>query len=345
MADGHPPRTQASWATSREEPGGEPFMSDIIRTFVDDPSGEEREEIGCPVCSARKAELVFVGRDRLFWRAGVYPLVRCRDCAMLYVNPRPTVAALGAHYPSNYFAYALPNEVPPVFRPLLHWFTRGISLRRIRYLEAVTGKLGANARVVDVGCGINSLLYWLRRVRGCEGIGVDMNPAMSAWVKEHLGMRVEQGTLEQVHFEDGKLDVVFMTEYLEHEPDPRAVLREARRILAPGGHLAIEIPDPTGWPARLFRSLWWNLDVPRHLVFFGPDSLARLLDECGFELVRTRRFGLPFYIGTSLYQAIGLRYSPRLHWAFTLLSGFLGVPFFPFAQLAPEFLYTVARAR
>ncbi|MFW5924716.1 MAG: class I SAM-dependent methyltransferase [Myxococcota bacterium] len=320
-------------------------MTAIVRQFTSLAHQEILEEVACPLCGAHDDSPAMVARDRLFGRPGAYPLVRCDACAMLYVNPRPTPDALGAHYPDDYFAYALPTDMPKAFRPLLQWLTRGISLQRIRYLEKAMGRIPSDASIVDVGCGINSLLWWIRRLRGAEGIGVDFKQEVVDWVRAELGMRVERGTLKEVAFEPASVDVVTMTEYLEHEPNPRDVLDEARRVLKPGGHLAIEIPDPTGWPARTFGSAWWNLDVPRHLVFFEPSTLERMLDQCGFDLVRVQRFGLPFYVGTSLYQALGLRYSPRYHGLFLLLSGLLGAPFAPFTPLVPEFLFAVARAR
>ncbi len=320
-------------------------MSNIVRTFESIEHGEAQEEIACPVCGSADSELAFMAKDRLFGRPGGYRLVRCTECTLLFVNPRPSFAALGAHYPDNYFAYSLPSDVPGFFEPLIQWLTRGISLQRIKYLEKVTGRLSADTQIVDVGCGINSLLYWLKKKRGCEGTGVDFKPEVVEWVRSQLGMPIEQGTLQDVGFDEGSVDVVAMTEYLEHESDPRVVLDEAQRVLKPGGHLAIEIPDPTGWPARTFKSTWWNLDVPRHLVFFDPDTLGKMVEQCGFELVSVKRFGIPFYVGTSIYQALGLRYSARFHWAFLLLAGVMGAPFAPFTPLTPEFLYAVARKK
>ena len=38
---------------------------------------------------------------------GDYPVVRCQQCEFVYVNPRPTFASLGAHYPDGWVAWAV----------------------------------------------------------------------------------------------------------------------------------------------------------------------------------------------------------------------------------------------
>jgi SAM-dependent methyltransferase len=139
--------------------------------------------------------------------------------------------------------------------------------------------------------------------------------------------------------------VMTLLEYIEHESDPRAVLSEARRVIRGGGHLAIEIPHPSGFVARTFGRYWWNLDVPRHLIFFDPDTLRKQLASCGFELLSVKPFTLPLYIGASVLQALGQRHwNKNKRWV-PLVAGLLGLPFLPFQPLLPEFLFTVAKAK
>ena len=318
----------------------------IVRTFVSNEHGETQEQIACPLCESSAAELVLEGQDLLFRRPGRYPLVRCEACGLKYVNPRPTPEELGRHYPNDYFGYEVPEEDAPWFsRWLLSGFARGIALRRIRYLEKVTGRIGPDAAVADVGCGMNRLLYTLKKMRGCEGIGVDFKPEVVEYVRGRLGMPIVQGNLKEASFRDGQFDVMTFLEYIEHEPDPGAVLSEARRVTRSGGHIVIEIPDPSGWVARTFGRYWWNLDVPRHLVFFDPDTLAKQLSICGFELISVKPFTLPFYVGASVLQVLGQRHWRKNKLWMPMIAGLLGAPFLPFQPLMPEFLFTVARAK
>ena len=80
-------------------------------------------------------------------------------------------------------------------------------------------------------------------------------------------------------------------------------------------------------------------------MFFTPDTLRRMLDETGFELVSVRPFTLPLYVGMSIVQALGLRHWRRQKDLYPLFSALLAAPLLPFTALMPEFMYAVARAK
>jgi SAM-dependent methyltransferase len=319
-------------------------MVQVRRTFDSEEHGEMQEEIACPLCGACSERLVLTARDLLFARPGRYRLVQCEACDLWYVNPRPTAEVLGRHYPDEYFGYRIVEDEPRLLRPFLRAFARGISRRRIGYLERVAGRIETDFAMLDVGCGVNHLLQYVKQQRGCEGLGLDFKEEIVRYVKQELHMPIVQGTLLTAGFEQGRFDLITMMEYLEHESDPAATLKEARRVIRDGGHLALELPCVSGLPARVFRSLWWNLDIPRHLVFFTPHTLGRMLEQCGFELLKVKTFTFPFYLGMSLVQALGQR-----HWAsnqrvFPLVSALLGAPFLPLQFSLPEFMFAVTRA-
>ena len=317
----------------------------VLRRFTDPTNGEAQEEIACPLCGKTDFETLFEGTDLVFHRAGKYRVVKCRGCELQFTNPRPTFESLGAHYPDNYFCYVPPEEGFPLFRPILRWFLTGIQRLRTRFMERTTGRLTPETRILDVGCGMNDLLWSIQQTRGCVGTGLDFKEEMVAFVRDRLKMPIIKGTLSNAGIPDGSYDVVTMMEYLEHESDPRKTLEEARRVLKPGGHLAIEVPYVEGWPARRFGPKWWNLDVPRHLVYFTPKTLARMLDECGFELVRVDPFTVPLYIGSSVLLWLGYRFDINDKFLGRFLASILGWPFLLFLKFCPEFMFCVARAK
>jgi SAM-dependent methyltransferase len=314
----------------------------VLREFTSE-WGEPQEEVTCLTCGANDADFVIESSDVLYGKPGLYRVVRCRACALAYVNPRPTFAALGAHYPDDYMCYQAPEADPTMFRGLSEAVARNLTRRRLVRLEKVIGRIPSQLQLADVGCGLNALLEMIKRERGPIGTGIDVKASMVERIQSQLHMPAVHGTLKDAHFQDAELDLVMMLEYLEHESNPSAVLAESRRVIKTGGHIAIEIPHMTGRPARWFKNRWFNLDLPRHLVFFDPDTLRRAFADNGFELVSYEPFAIPLNIGISVLFKVGGLNMARSTYA-PLLAAALGVPFLPFQRYIPEFAFAVGRA-
>jgi SAM-dependent methyltransferase len=160
--------------------------------------------------------------------------------------------------------------------------------------------------------------------------------------------------LRSAGFPDGFFDVVTMWHVLEHLPDPAAALAEARRVLQADGLLVIEVPNLGSLTFRLCRERWWPLDVPRHLLHFTPQTLGRLLDAGGFEVVRRQDFhaadaALSFISFVNRLGLIGRlqgdhyfvsdyrRAAPAAKVSFLLLAPLLGLLSVPYSALATLF--------
>jgi SAM-dependent methyltransferase len=263
---------------------------------------------------------------------------------MKYVDPRPTVEALARHYPDDYPPVRVPGAKPTLAGRLgdvlidLRW------LGYIRAVERVIGRISADATVVDVGSGLNELLVRLERLRGCRGLAVDFTPGVVEYIRTRLRMPVCQGSLLDARLQPGTVDLVTMNQYLEHEPDPRSVLTEARRISRPGAHLVVEVPYMDGLPSRVFGSCWSQLDVPRHLAFYTPETMTKMLERCGYRLIHLQPFGAPFSVGVSVLQALGFKRLGRMRAIDALFIVLAGAPFLPFFPWLREFMLVVARA-
>jgi SAM-dependent methyltransferase len=306
---------------------------------------ENQESVACPLCGAHDEQLVFVAPDTMFNQPGFYRNVACARCSMRYVNPRPTMAALSRHYPADYLCYSNFQEEHWLLKWAFARLQRDQTRRRIRQVERVIGRFAAGSRVLDVGCGRGDLLAFLKNERGCAVTGVDVNAGVVETVHRELGIAVRQGTLCETAWPEQSFEVVTMTEYLEHEPQPRPVLDEARRVLTPRGILAIEIPDISSPLGRLFGPNWWQVDAPRHLTFFSPVALTRLLEEVGFEVVSLRKHGLVMSLGYSLLQALGFRYFKSNKLIFLTISTLIGLLFWPLLLFTRDFMMVVARRR
>jgi SAM-dependent methyltransferase len=87
---------------------------------------------------------------------------------------------------------------------------------------------------------------------------------------------------------EGSYDAVTLWDVIEHLADPAAELRHLHRLMRPGGILAVSTMDVDAAAARLLGRRWpWYMQM--HLFYFSRRTLARLVEQTGFEVVETRR--------------------------------------------------------
>ncbi len=149
--------------------------------------------------------------------------------------------------------------------------------------------LGPDDRVLDVGCGNGWAVRWLVERGAGAGIGVDVSPQMInrarqlAQGDDRFQFQVASG--DALPLPDGHVSHLLSVESLYYYPDPARALREWRRVVRPGGRLAIVIElyaENTG-------SLSWvdALDVAVHVL--GADQLADMARAAGWTDVRWRQ--------------------------------------------------------
>jgi ubiquinone/menaquinone biosynthesis C-methylase UbiE len=159
--------------------------------------------------------------------------------------------------------------------------------------------LRAGLSLLDIGCGPGTITADLARlVAPGPVIGLDASADVVAQAEAHAAasgltnLRFEVGDLFALAHDDASFDVVHAHQVLQHLVDPVAALVELRRVLRPGGILAVRDGDYGGlrWApddARLDRWLELYLDLTRrngHDALIAP-SLLRLAHKAGFGQV------------------------------------------------------------
>ncbi len=159
-----------------------------------------------------------------------------------------------------------------------HWWfqgTRSLVLELIAaHLPAETG--ASPPRIVDLGCGTGLTLTRLRERFGGEPVGLDIEPRALAFCRERGHERLFEGSLLATPFADESFDVVVALDVIEHLEDDLAAVREATRVLAPGGLLVLTVPA-CPW-------LWSEHDVAlHHHRRYRARGLRALVREAGLE--------------------------------------------------------------
>ena len=95
-------------------------------------------------------------------------------------------------------------------------------------------------------------------------------------------MYLFEGTLEQAQFGDESFDAIVMIETVEHLLDPAETLRQAYRLLRPGGAIWIAVPNLPSIMLPLLGVDWSVLSPVEHLYYFTEQTLSQMLRNIGF---------------------------------------------------------------
>lgn len=241
----------------------------------------EWEEVKCALCNTNDTTLLFVAKERLFGIPGEFPIVRCKQCGLVYVNPRPNRQTMADFYPSEYVPHGQVTSQKGyrVGVKLWHAYTR-LFLHNIDLLEDIKP-----SRVLDVGTGSGEYLLILRE-KGWDPVGVEpAHNAAALAIKK--GIQVYQGEIHDVGFPDQSFGAVTFRGSLEHIHDPLEALRETERVLQDDGVVLIEVPNFRCPEVRIFGRWWTPIEAPRHLYHFTKETLTAMLKRAGFSVVRT----------------------------------------------------------
>jgi demethylmenaquinone methyltransferase/2-methoxy-6-polyprenyl-1,4-benzoquinol methylase len=224
------------------------------------------------------------------------------------------------------------DRIAPVYDFMNHAMTMGLD-RRWRRLAAESA-VSPGDKVLDACCGTGDLAIASRRLLGSDGevTGLDFSDGMLKRARRKSG-EIEwiRGDLLRLPFADETFDAATVGFGVRNVEDLDRALRELRRVLRPGGRLAIlEIVRPRG-PLKVFFRAWFDGLVPlagkvlpggaaySYLPasvrrFPGPTELGERVRDAGFDPVAHRLLGggiVVLMVGESTGATSGARHRPR----------------------------------
>lgn len=250
-----------------------------------------RESAPCALCGGEDFQPVLEGVEDLVWRKpGRFTLARCAGCGLVMTRPRPDPGALAWYYQDAYSGDSEPakNKREGARSPI----NRMLNGYRLHVISKVR-PVGEADHVLDVGCSYGGFLWLARERTGCRASGVELDAGSVAEALEPEAIDYRQGTLLSAGYAASSFTVVSFLECLEHDPTPVDSLKEAWRVLEPGGVVAVEVPNFQGFWRHVFGRYWLPLLTPQHLVHFTPRTLRRALEQAGFEVVHRQTMFFP----------------------------------------------------
>src|SRR6266498_5006086 len=165
--------------------------------------------------------------------------------------------------------------------------------------QLVKTHLTPDSRLLEIGCGAGNLLLQAV-IKDSYPVALDLSMQALTFVRSRLQEACQgadaprdfvciQAVGELLPLPDSSFDCIILSEVIEHLETPQVSIREAARVLRPGGRLLITTPN--------YRSLWplmeWAVDMlnmapkmagEQHISHFYPSSLKQMLVETGLSV-------------------------------------------------------------
>ncbi len=222
------------------------------------------EKVICNLC----------GHDEtLHWgrKAGI-DIVKCRNCGLVYCNPRPDNNELQKFYSEDYFIEGHYEED---------------FLRQRMYeieIKEIIKKIGQYGRFLDVGCAVGKFLHTLPDT--FEKWGTEFSEDAAQIGRKRFGLNIITGQIRDITLQDDFFDIIQMRGVLEHSQNPFEDLAKIRSLLKDTGTLRIsQLPNIGGISARIFGARFNQVKPSEHLYYFTPATLKAMLEKTGFKIV------------------------------------------------------------
>lgn len=292
----------------------------------------EIEHVRCDLCDSDSTELYY--RAKSLYSETFFNVVRCTECGLIRVNPRPANKEwfISRHSSADFLVKGQQETFEPSFIERNYLLAR-IRLRQIR--EYLT-----RGRALDFGCGNGTFVY-AALSEGWDAVGIDLNEGLIEAANMYWkGFRLEKGwrnarmdlggrmagavrqnrktdrffaasakSFAREHAES--FDVINSSQVLEHLVSPSRSVAALVRMLKRGGLLIVDVPNISCWKEIVKRGS--TLNPTAHLYYFDRSTIKRLMEENGLEVLSISTWMTFFGVWNKILPPLGLkRFIPQL---------------------------------
>jgi SAM-dependent methyltransferase len=254
---------------------------------------------------------------------------QCEHCHVIFLNPQPTLETLKQQYTRQTLL-----ETGPASAWFMHkrYFLRALLRERLRDVLRYRG----HGDLLDVGCGMGDFCD-VAREGGFTVYGTEFSDTYATHTKNAMGFKdIYVGRLQEIDFGGRQFDVISLWHVLEHLPDPLETLARLKKLLKPGGIVAIEVPNAEQKRKRpIYVSDLENYPIDRleHLFYYSGRALQNACATAGFQMLGLRyvdahqpaRHLLKHVLRTIKRPIKQLLYMGRHHQGFSAVRIFLTV--------------------
>jgi len=228
----------------------------------------------CPVC-----DLSIVEWKRKLIADQEYKIDMCNGCGYAFVNPRPTLKFLSEYYANFHIS---DEDIQVGEKGDKYAYSVVDAIRIVKKISELTNNIG-DLNFLDVGCGhglvTREAIYSRFHVTALELSDIERGVAYK--LTELMPIN---SSFEDYSCDSDSLDVINLSQILEHVVDINLWASKSHRCLKKGGVLAIALPNFNSFLRYLLGEADPYICPPVHLNFFNNKNLIKLLDSHGFDI-------------------------------------------------------------
>lgn len=260
------------------------------------------ESPACNNCGSKRNKVVWDGL--ITWEhKGIFRVVKCSACGLIYLNPRPTRAKIGNYYPKESY-WGRDVAVNP---------TNADFKKEREYafgpIYDFVMKHKNKGSILDIGAGTGTFLSNFKEL-GWKVDGVELSNDAVKFSKKIFKIKLKIGDFFDHSFQTNYYDVATLNNALEHLYNPLETLKRAHKLLKKNGMIIITVPNVDSLGLKIFGKRWHAIQPPRHLYHFSEKTLNEMLNKSGFKTIRTNRWYYAHNYYT-IFESFRFNTSPR----------------------------------
>ena len=233
----------------------------------------------CPFCKSSQIEKKFSVKDYTV-TGEIFDLYACLACTGVFTQDIPVQEVIGKYYAAN--SYVSHTETKEGLINKLYHAVRSYTLQKKRkMIQQLTGR--SKGSLLDVGCGTGAFLDTMLQA-GWDATGLEPDETARKNAQELYQVQPLPSP-EIFNLPAHQFDAITMWHVLEHVHQLHEYVGQLKKLLKPSGKIIIAVPNFTSADAQYYKSHWAAYDVPRHLYHFSPDSMKKLMELHGMQVL------------------------------------------------------------
>lgn len=239
----------------------------------------------CPICTSNK-----YSKELNKFDIDIYG---CKECSHRYSSKIPN--NVGDVYSDEGY---LPEMIEVVDKESDYRKER-FGIERYELIK----KFAKGKKLLDIGCGVGHYLQ-IALKNNFEAYGQELGKDLAIWVRKNLGVTVFDEPIDKIKT-DIQFNVITIFDVIEHVIDPIKFISDAKRLLAKDGIILVLTPNFDSVAITIMKEKWQVICPPSHLQYFTHDSVKKLAERVGMDLVHIQTNGIDMGDLKAYYDLLG----------------------------------------